>query len=393
MKTFAAVMTGRGAGAISIIQVFGETAETVVKKIFKPTNAKSIVFEQGNISVGTINRGKESIDQVLIGCEGVNNFTINCHGNPLIVAELMELLREQGCELIAAEQLLNKILPTQKLGSTIELEAKLALPKAKTLQGSKIIANQVKFGLSKKTKGWLDNIEIISLSQIKTDANEILEHTRSAKLIIEGCKAVLTGPPNSGKSTLLNCLAGKQKAVVTDIKGTTRDWVSSTCQIGSVCMELIDTAGLDEQVKADSEFVAEEAQQKSFQTIEEADFALLVLDNSQTIEQFDSWLFEKIADKKVLTVLNKSDLPGKFDANKLPKVIRRRVLISAKSGDGIENLREEIQHFCGVANFDLQSAVCITRRQKNLLGQLSDAKSKAVAASVIEELLNGKVSV
>jgi tRNA modification GTPase len=238
MNTFAAVMTGKGTGAISTVQVFGDSAEDVVKKIFKPAGTKPDEFKTGEILLGTITDGFETIDQVTIGCEQANSFAINCHGNPLIVADIMQLLQRCGAKLLTAEQLLTKILSAQKSVNTIAVEAKLAQLKAKTIEGTKIITNQIDAGLSKKAAEWLQNINAISLYQISAEAERILENSRPAKLIIAGCTAALIGPPNSGKSTLLNHLAGRQKAIVTDIKGTTRDWVEAVCQIESLSLRL-----------------------------------------------------------------------------------------------------------------------------------------------------------
>ena len=393
MSIFAAVMTGKGTGAISTVQVFGDSAEAVVKKIFKPTGTKSAKFETGEILLGTITDGNETIDQVTIGCEGPKTFAINCHGNPLIVADIMQLLHRCGAKLLTAEQLLTKILSAQKAINTIAVEAKLAQLKAKTIQGTKIIVNQIDSGLTQKAAEWLENINAISLNQISSEAKLILENSRTAKLIIAGCTAALIGPPNSGKSTLLNCLAGRQKAIVTDIRGTTRDWVEAVCQIEPLSLRLIDTAGLDEKPPVLKDPVEEAAQKKSVQILEQANLVLLVLDNSQTNNQFDEHIITKIADKKVLTVLNKSDLPAKFDANKLPEILSNTVQISAKEGTEIEDLLKKIREITGVIEFDLKTAVCFTDRQENLLQQLKNAKSKQQAASITTELLNSQLRV
>jgi len=394
MGVFAAVMTGKGTGAISSVQVFGEKSEAVIKKIFKPTGKKKPTFEPGIICLGTISDGVETIDQVAIACEGPDNFAINCHGNPLIVASLMQLLQRHGAALLTAEQLLAKILTAEKPINTIALEAKLAQPEVQTIEGAKIIANQIDAGLSSKATEWSQNIDTISLKEIALNASEILKNSQTAKLIIAGCTMVIAGPPNSGKSTLLNCICGKQKAIVTNIKGTTRDWVSAKCQIGSLSAELIDTAGLGEKLAATPEnILAKKSQEKTALILEQADLVLLVLDNSQPIDQLDGRLIEKIAGKKILTVLNKSDLPAKLNAAKLPKILANKVRISAKLGTGIENLLKKIRQICGVADFDLQAEVCFTSRQENLLKQLKKAKSGKQAASIITELLNGRLSV
>lgn len=392
MAAFAAVMTGKGTGAISTIQVFGDTAEAVIKKVFKPAGEKPATYQTGKILLGTIVDAQETVDEVVIGCEGPETFAIHCHGNPLINEMIMQLLRQQGAKLLTTDQLLTKTLAAQKHINTIELEAKLTQPRARTLEGTKLIVNQIDAGLSSKAAEWLKNLNTISIGRISADVGCILKNSQTAKLIITGCKAAIIGPPNTGKSTLLNCLAGRQKAIVTDIKGTTRDWISARCKIGPLSVELIDTAGLDEELAAAPEHVVEKAsQQKTAQILEDADLVLLVLDNSLPVDQIDNRILEKITGKKLLTVLNKSDLPAKLDTGKLPKILANTVQISAKFETGIEDLTGKIQQLAGVADFDLLTAVCITARQESLMKQLKNAKSKEQATSIITELLNGKV--
>ncbi len=392
MSALAAVMTGKGTGAISTIQVFGDSAENVIRKIFQPTGKRPAEFKTGNILLGTIHDGDKKIDQVTIGCEQPRTFSINCHGNPLLVEMIMQLLRRNGVQILTAEQLQIKILTEQKTSNTIAIEAKLAQPKIKTLQGTKIVINQIDSGLSKTAQGWLEKSNDIPLDEIKTEAAEILQRSRIAKLIIYGCKAVLTGPPNSGKSSLLNCLAGRQKSIVTEISGTTRDWVTTECLIDSVSLELTDTAGLDEKLPDLPDSIEKAAQKKTFDTLEQADLILLVLDNSQQ-DKLDDQFNRKLADKRIITVLNKSDLPAKFDTNKLSDFLSNTIKISAKTGDGIEKLTEKILQTTETANFDFHQAICFTDRQENLVRQLTTAKSKEQATSIITELLNGRVCV
>ena len=302
----------------------------------------------------------------------------------------MKLLEKNGATLLTAEKLRTKILSEQKGLNTIAIESKLALPRAKTLEGTKIIANQINNGLNKTAAKWLDNADTISLDRIKAEVRVILDASRTARLIIDGCRICLLGPANTGKSTLLNSIAGRQKAIVTDIKGTTRDWVSSVCQIGVLCAELFDTAGLDEALSSDIE---RQAQEKGLQIFRDADLVLLVLDNSQSAEQFNQRVVEKIADKRILTVLNKCDLHAVLDIRKLPQLLSSTVQISAKAGTGLESLAEKIQQSLGVVDFDTRQPVCITSRQKDLLEKLAALKSNSQAAAVITELLNGQVLV
>jgi len=247
--------------------------------------------------------------------------------------------------------------------------------------------------LTKKAKCWLESIDEISLDTIKAEAIEILQKSQAAKLIIYGCTVVLTGPPNSGKSTLLNCLAGRQKAIVTDIKGTTRDWVSARCRIGSLSVELIDTAGLDEKLHNHLENIEASAQQKTVEILEGADIVLLVLDASRPIEELDEKITKRFEGNKVITVLNKSDLPPKLDISRLSANLSNTIQISAKEGVGIESLNKQIIKTVGAINLNLQEPVCFTTRQEEILKELTNVKSKQQATSITTELFNGQICV
>ena len=251
MELFAAVTTQKATGAISTVQLFGETSTNILQKIFKPSGNSPASFETGNILVGSILDDNQTIDQVAIGCEGKNSFAIHCHGNTLIVELIMQLLKKLGAKLITAEKLLAKTLNAEGKTNSIAAEAKIIQANAKTLEATKMIACQIDSGLSEKANHWLSNFDSLSLDKIISQAEEVLQATELARPILNGIKVVIAGPPNSGKSTLLNCLCGREKAIVTDIKGTTRDWVTGNCKMGPLYVELFDTAGLDDSLITD----------------------------------------------------------------------------------------------------------------------------------------------
>ncbi len=390
MSVFAAVMTAGGSGAIATIYIAGDSACRIIEKIFSPAGDKQAAFQTGKILPGEIHDGEKTIDQVTIGCEGQGSFALHCHGNPLIVEKIMQLLRRYDVEIVSAEQLLIKNMSGKNAG-TIAVEAKLATARAKTLPGTKLIAGQINGGLSSKAHGWLKIIDDIRLDEIKADAGQILQKSRTAKLIIYGCSAILTGPANSGKSTLFNLLTGRQGAIVTDIKGTTRDWVTAGCKIGSLYMELIDTAGLDESLSAGGDGIDGAAQKKALELLQKAELVLLVLDGSSNISAFSSLFMDEIAGKKVLTILNKSDLPAGLNTDKLPKSLSDVIQISAKSGIGVEKLKEEILRLAGATALNLQEAICFTDRQQNLLSQLIRSEYAEQASLIITELTTGQL--
>jgi len=386
-------MTGKGTGAISTIQLYGSKAESVIEKIFRPTGSKKAEFKVGSIIVGTIYEGDEIIDQVTIGFEGEKNFAINCHGNPLIVADISRLLGKHKVKIVSAEKFLQTIFKKQGL-TGIEIEAKIAQGRAKTIAGTKVILNQSSTGLSAKVQDWLEKIKTETIKQIQAEAEQILEDTRLAKLFIDGAQIVITGPANSGKSTLLNYLAGRQKSIVTEIAGTTIDYVTAECRLGEFFCELIDTAGLDEGQRTEDgrqKAIEKIAQKKSMEILHDADLVLLVLDRNGEIEQLDEKIVDKISGKKALTVLNKADLPAKLNIFKLPKQLRNCITISAKTGEGIENLISRTSQVLGAAGFDLQSTVCFTNRQEKIISKIANAKSKQEIIKLITELLNGRL--
>lgn len=390
MGTLAAVMAGKGTGAIATIALYGGETQTILSKIFKPKKESNTSFDTGNLILGQVHDENGPVDEVLIGCERQDYFAVNCHGNPLIVTDIMRLLQKHGAELVSAEKILAEASLHNGESNTIAIEAKLALAKARTLEATRIILYQGHKGLSQTAKDWLEQIGSSDLTKIQTQAEDILERSAAAKPLLFGVKIVLAGPPNSGKSTLLNCLAGKQKAIVTELQGTTRDWISTECVLGKIYAEIIDTAGIDQRLFSDNEVIEKTAQQKAKELLTAADLVLFVLDASIEAEPSLRFFAEKLTGKKSLTVLNKMDLPVRFDISQLPQNLNKTVNISAKFATGFDELIEAIGLILSVLELDSKKPICFTDRQEQLLRQITAVKTKGVAVSVISELLNGK---
>ncbi|MCX5646630.1 MAG: 50S ribosome-binding GTPase [Phycisphaerae bacterium] len=390
MAAFAAVMTGQGLGAIATVQLFGDSAEDVLRRVFRTKGGKPFEPADGRIVLGGIVAGGEMIDEVTIGCEDPHAFAIHCHGNPLIVERIMEVLQRQGAQAVAAEQLFVRALTSKKNLDSIRIEAKLALATVKTIEGAAILANQVKAGLSERIRQWQNRLDSMPLEEVVAEVGDILERSEPARLIISGCIIALVGPPNTGKSTLLNTLAGREKAIVSDIRGTTRDWVSAEIHIPPLAATVIDTAGLDSSIAA-SGGVEQAAQQKTAVMIERADLVLLVVDFSQPVEQLSEPVLKLLAGRRVVTVLNKADLPSRFDPASVPGQWGPAIQISAKQGCGIDDLICAIHRVCHVADFNLHTPVAFTDRQTHLLKALrhsgSNFKARSILSDLIESLL------
>ncbi|MBN1505759.1 MAG: 50S ribosome-binding GTPase [Sedimentisphaerales bacterium] len=373
MSALAAVMTGRGLGAIATIQLLGESAGALLARLFRGADGKPSELSTGWVLVGHIAENGEIVDQVTVGCEGPNVFAIHCHANPLIVERIMRLLRQSGVQIVAPEQMLAKTFAAQGTGSSIAAEAKQALAVVKTVAGAEILSHQIKSGLSAKVMQWRQELGTKPLSQITAEAEQILRESEPARLIISGCTIALAGPPNTGKSTLLNTLAGRERAVVTDIRGTTRDWVSAEIHIPPLVATIIDTAGLDPGLMAGA--IDRAAQRMSIEIIDQSDLVLLILDASQHADQLSESLMDRLLNKRTIVVLNKVDLPRRFDPASVPAHLGQPIHISAKQGTGIEELIQAIHQTLGTTAFDPKAPVAFTTRQTSLLEQLTRAPS------------------
>ncbi len=334
--------------------------------------------------MGTIHDDGNSIDQVTVGCEDRNLFAIHCHGNPLIVEQIMELLQRRGATLLPAEQLLTDLWMDRGTLSAIAVEAKLVLPRAKTLLGTRLLHHQIERGLSRKVTSWQERRAVDDLPALQGECRDLLAQRLPVQYLIHGCTVVLVGPPNSGKSTLLNCLSGQDAAIVTDVQGTTRDWIESPCHLGSLYVTLIDTAGLSPEIIDHA--IDRQAQEQTLAILKRADLVLLVLDNSRSSVKIHPSLLETLEQRPLLTVFNKSDLPPRLDRGKLPSELRGGIPVSARNNEGVAALLANSEAELGVKGIDAKTAVCFTERQEALLLQLQSAESSDEAEELIRRL-------
>lgn len=387
METYAAVMTKQASGAVSTIQLTGGQAEEILRQIFSPPAAE---FKTGRIFVGEIRDGDKRIDQVAIGCERKDSFAIHSHGNPLICEMIMDLLAQKGAELTDADTLRAKTANPEDCPDTITLEAELEYPHTPTLFAAKLVLKQSQAGLKQSAEDIIKNFPDISAEQIHRQFKQILANTETAERLVRPCDIIIAGPANSGKSTLLNSLAGSKKAIVTPHKGTTRDWITSTIKISNLVINLTDTAGLDKTL---TEAPDSQAQQNVTALLENACLVLVVLDINEPVPAFSSEFLDILNNKKTLTVLNKKDLPEKLETEKLPSFLQNTAKISAVRQSGFEELTAQIAKILKTDTIQPETPICFTARQKQICNRITECEDKNRLRPLITELLTGKICV
>jgi tRNA modification GTPase len=385
MKTLAAVMTGSGTSAIATLEMLGPDAHNILSRIFTPCGPNPLACQIGVIRMGTLHDNQRPIDQITLGCEGQQHWALHCHGNPLIVEATMALLKTHGVTLVAARDIRAQKLSHGHL-STCQQEAHLALAQCRTLLGARVLNHQTQGGLASWALTWQHKAPG-NQQDLQAQCRVILAQSRIADQILNGVTAALIGPPNSGKSTLLNSLSGQDAALVTDIKGTTRDYVEANCRTPRLAMHLIDTAGLDstlQKARLDAE-----SQRRTLDVMRRAQIILLVLDTTQPADQIESRWVSNLPEVPCLTVLNKTDLPGQLNPEDLGRDPAHTIPVSAKQQTGLTELLDCIERTLNITGFDIAQPLCVTSRQRDNVEHILAAKTMAQAQSHLGSLING----
>ena len=336
--TIVAISTALGVGAISIIRVSGKEALNIVNKIYDQDITK---YEANTINYGHIIDQNKVIDEVLVSVfKAPKTYTkediveINSHGGIAVTNKIVELLLENGCRQAEPGEFTKRAFLNGRI-DLLEAESVMDLIDAKTDTARKMAINGVDGKLSKKINDIRDlgldlisnievnidypeyeDIEVMTIEKVRDfslklnkSIDELLKDSENGKLIKEGINTVIIGRPNVGKSSILNCLLNEDKAIVTDIPGTTRDVVEGAIRLNGILINFLDTAGIRE---TDNK-VEKIGVDKSLSLIDRADLVLLVFNNNEKFTKEDEELLEKTKNKKRIIVINKIDLDTKID--------------------------------------------------------------------------------
>lgn len=401
--TIVAISTKLGVGAISIIRVSGDDAIFLVNKLFRGKNLTKV--ESHTINYGFINNGKEDIDEVLVTVmRSPKTFTrediveINCHGGIATTLKIFDLLIENGARRAEAGEFTKRAFLNGRIDLT-EAEAVMDLIDSKTENSRKLALSSLEGSLKKyinifrdKLKHVIANIEVNIdypeyydieevtkkelkeiITDLEKDLKKLVRKSEERQIIKNGIKTIIIGRPNVGKSSILNRFLKEEKAIVTDIEGTTRDIVEGSIIFDGIELSLIDTAGI-----RDTDNLAEKiGVEKSLSLIDKANLIIVVLNSSEELTENDKFILDKVKDKNPIIVLNKNDLIKKIDKDKLN--FKHIVSTNTNTLDGIEPLKEEIKSMFKLSEIKEDDYTYLANERqlslaKKALKSLEDAK-------------------
>ena len=385
--TIAAISTALGVGAISIIRVSGPNSIMTVNKIFKGKNLTKV--DSHTIHYGHIMEKDEIIDEVLVSVmKSPKTFTtedvveINSHGGISTTNKVLELLLRNGARLAEPGEFTKRAFLNGRI-DLIEAEGIMNIISSKTEKARQLSMNQLNGKVSNHIKNLreklvaiISNIEVNidypeyedieevttlkikpRLIEFKNELEEIIKKSEEGKIINQGLNVGIFGRPNVGKSSLLNSLLEEEKAIVTDIEGTTRDIVEGTINLNGIILNIIDTAG----IRKTDNVVEKIGVEKSKNIMEKCDLSILMLNNNEPLTEEDKNLLTNLKNKKHIVLVNKMDLESKIDFSKLPKDYLKVSIIEEK---GIEELKNKIMELFNLGELESKD-----------LTYLSDARS------------------
>lgn len=388
--TIAAIATGVGSGGISIIRISGDNALTVIDKIYRSKSGNKLLSKKKShtIHYGFIVDGNETVDEVMVTVmRAPSTYTredvveINCHGGIVVTKKILDIVLKHGARLAEPGEFTKRAFLNGRIDLS-QAEAVCDIINAKNEMALKNSLNQLKgreFEIIKDLRDGilrdvayieaaLDDPENFSLegfserllSNIDNYCKKIeklIADSRNGKLIKEGIKTVILGKPNVGKSSLLNILVKEDRAIVTDIAGTTRDTLEETVQLNEITLNIIDTAG----IRKTEDVVEKIGVEKAIRIAGEADLIIYVIDSTTPLDENDEAIFSLIKDKKAILLLNKSDLPPRIDIDEIKEKTDHPVVItSLVNYTGLDELEQLIKEMFFKGEFKINEDILIT---------------------------------
>ena len=403
--TIAAIATAMTSSGIGIIRISGEQAFEVIEKIFKKKNGGKIDLSRSHtVQYGYICDQEEVIDEVLVLImKGPHSYTaedtveIDCHGGVLMMKKILETVIQYGARPAEPGEFTKRAFLNGRIDLS-QAEAVIDVINAQNEYALKSSVSQLKGRMSEKIKtlrekiiyeiayieSALDDPEHISLDgygeelakklePMVKELERLIASADNGKVMSEGVKTVILGKPNAGKSSLMNVLVGEERAIVTDIAGTTRDTLEEHIRLRGISLNVVDTAGI-----RDTEDVVEKiGVTKARTAAEDADLIIYVVDASVPLDENDRDIIEMIRNRKAVVLLNKTDLEQVVSVKELEKQTGHRVIpVSAKEETGIEELEKEIQSMFYQGDIDFNDEVYVTniRHKTALTESLSSLK-------------------
>lgn len=409
--TIAAIATAPGEGGIGIIRISGEKSLQVANDIFKSVSGKKIEeYNTRTLIYGHIVDGEKTIDEVLVAyMKGPNSYTtedvieINCHGGFISVKKILELVLSKDVRLADQGEFTKRAFLNGRI-DLAQAEAIIDVINAKTEMAHTVAQSQLEGSLSKKIKGLRHNItemlahitvsidfpdedvEHITYNtlrekslELQREINKLYDTAESGKILRDGLKTVIVGKPNVGKSSLLNAVLGENRAIVTDIPGTTRDVIEEFVNIKGIPLKIVDTAGIRET----EDVVEKIGVEKSREFFNSADLSIVVLDASRGLENEDIEILEAVQPNKTIVLLNKTDLDQVIDINKVQQYIDEKniITISALQHEGIEKIHDKIEDMVFEGTVRNSSDLVVTNsRHKDALYKAKQSISDAIIA-------------
>ena len=409
--TIAAIATAPGEGGIGIIRISGEKSLQVAQSIFKSKSGKMIKdYNARTLIYGTVVDNEKVIDEVLVAyMKGPNSYTaedvieINCHGGFISVKKILELILSKGVRLAEAGEFTKRAFLNGRIDLS-QAEAIIDVIKSKTDMAHEVAQSQLEGSLAKKIKDLRMNVtEVlahleVSIDFAEEDVEEITYQTleekalelrneikklydtaESGKILRDGLKTVIVGKPNVGKSSLLNSILGENRAIVTDIAGTTRDVIEEFVNIKGIPLKIVDTAGIRETEDV-VEKIGVEKSRESFST---ADLVIMVLDASRKLSEEDMEILESLKNKKTIVLLNKMDLEPQIELEKIEEFVNSEdiIKVSALKHQGIEELQDKIEAMVYHGSVKNSSNLMITNsRHKDALFKAYESINDAISA-------------